>query len=252
LPDRQELLREISELAPWHLDVEVVPGLNISDWTGIGTQESDATGRVSFINPRLYFRQQMLKVYPEGLEGRSFLDCACNCGGYSFWARELGAGKCFGFDAREHWISQARFLARHRAEADLRFEVRDLYDLPGLAQGQFDITLFKGILYHLPDPIHGLKIAADMTRELIIVNSATMNGWPDGAFASNRESRNDLMSGVHGLAWLPTGPKAIIQALEHLGFKESKVVFWDQSPGQTATFGRVEVIAARIPGLLKI
>jgi tRNA (mo5U34)-methyltransferase len=41
-------------------------------------------------------------IYPGGLEGRRFLDCACNCVAYSFWAKELGASETFGFDVREH------------------------------------------------------------------------------------------------------------------------------------------------------
>ena len=48
------------------------------------------------------------------MEGRRVLDCACNCGYFLFWSRELGAGEGLGFDAREHWIRQARFLAAHR------------------------------------------------------------------------------------------------------------------------------------------
>jgi tRNA (mo5U34)-methyltransferase len=43
------------------------------------------------------------------------LDCACNCGAFLFWAKELGADECFGFDIRQHWIDQAEFLREHRA-----------------------------------------------------------------------------------------------------------------------------------------
>ena len=48
---------------------------------------------------------------------------------------------------------------------DIRFEVCDLYALPELDLPSFDITLFNGIFYHLPEPVTGLKIAADLTKE---------------------------------------------------------------------------------------
>ena len=33
----------------------------------------------------------MSALYPDGFQGRSIMDCACNCGGYLFWAKEIGA-----------------------------------------------------------------------------------------------------------------------------------------------------------------
>ena len=99
------------------------------------------------------------------------LDCACNCGAYLFLCKDHGAGECFGFDVREQWIRQARWLLEHRAgdHTGMRFEVHDLLDLPGLGLEQFDVVLFRGIIYHLADPIEGLRIAAGMARELLVM-----------------------------------------------------------------------------------
>ena len=108
-----ELKEEIIRLGPWHLDVQVTPELSSSTFLDApeGTYGSD---QISFINPRDPWQRMMKTIYPDGLEGRSFLDCACNCGGYSFWTKELGAGFCLGFDVREHWIRQAEFLLENR------------------------------------------------------------------------------------------------------------------------------------------
>jgi hypothetical protein len=246
-----ELRDEIIRLGPWHLDVEVAPGLSTRVWLESDEPYPESFGPVKFNDgARSHFHEQLRELYPNGLEGRSFLDCACNCGGYSFWARELGAGECFGFDAREHWIRQARFLLEHRdgPKDDMRFEVADLYDLPDMGLRPFDVTLFKGILYHLPDPVTGLKIAADLTNELMILNTGTMAGWPDGALVIDRESTEQVMSGVHGLNWYPTGPDVVARMLRWVGFPETRLLWWrpQTRPGR----GRLEMLASKEEGLL--
>ena len=247
---RTALRDEIIRLGPWHLDVQVTPDIS----TACSTEASypPSFGDVSFINPRGAFTHLMTKIYPHGLGGRSFLDCACNCGGYSFWARELGAGATFGFDVRSHWIDQARFLLDRRGDTEgMRFEVCDLYDVSNLGLQPFDVTLFKGIFYHLPDPITGLRIAADLTRELIIVDTATRNGLPDGLLAVAEEDRVAAMSGVHGLNWYPTGPDVIVRVLRWLGFVETRCTYWRrESRDQPETLGRLQIVGSRTPGLL--
>ena len=107
-----ELREEIIRLGPWHHDVQVTPEISTSVF--LEAPEGTYSSSPSFINPLDLLANTMHKVYPEGLERRTFLDCACNAGGYCFAAKELGASDCFGFDARKHWIDQARFLAENR------------------------------------------------------------------------------------------------------------------------------------------
>ena len=83
----------------------------------------------------------------------------------------------------------------------MRFEVRDLYELPDLGLERFDVTLMNGILYHLPNPIRGLEIAAEMTRELMLVNTAARTDLPEGMLVAAHEGVRQMMSGVHGLGW---------------------------------------------------
>jgi tRNA (mo5U34)-methyltransferase len=192
-------------------------------------------------------------IYPDGLAGRTVLDCACNCGAYLFWAKDLGAGDCFGFDVRKHWIDQARFLVANRTwpTDGIHFGVCDLYDLPKLELKPFDVTMFMGLFYHLCDPIAGLKIAADLTEELIIVNTAARNGFPNGMLAIDEEGRGELMSGVYGLNWFPTGPGVLIQLLNWMGFTETRCTFWKaEVPHQPPTLGRLEIGASRTEQLL--
>jgi SAM-dependent methyltransferase len=252
----EELRAEIIRLGPWHLDVEVAPGLTTRAFLDAPPGTYQGTGhldpsRITFIDPRRDVESLLPRIYPAGLEGRSFLDCACNCGGYSFLAREMGASACFGFDVREHWIAQARFLAEHRTgpSDNVELEVLDLYDLPQRGVGPFDVTLFKGIFYHLPDPVTGLKAAADLTGELLIVDTSTRPDMPEGTLTVGRESREGMMSGVYGLNWRPSGPSVMAHILRWMGFPDTRLAY-NHEQTRRGGFGRMRLVAARRHGLL--
>jgi tRNA (mo5U34)-methyltransferase len=252
LDQHARLREEILRLGPWYLDVEVVPGLTtaVSLEAPPGSYPPEAGMATRFHNPRDAFLDMMRMVYPQGLAGRTVLDGACNCGGYLFWCKEIGAGTCFGSDAREHWIQQARFLQEHREAPtdDMRFEVSDLYALPELGLAPFDIVIFGGIFYHLPDPLQGLRIAASLAKELLIVDTATKSGMPDGMLVIGTENARRLQSGVYGLKWRPTGPGTIEPFLDWLGFEQQRLVWWKREVDPD--WGRFQLLASREQGLL--
>jgi SAM-dependent methyltransferase len=257
---REELIAEIQRLGPWHHLVDVCDGVD----TNTGNQQNQDGRKVSLVNGKDNFSRLMSKIYPEGLSGKSFFDNACNCGGYSFWAKELGADMTFGFDVREHWIRQAEFLVKNRSfdTSGMEFRKADLYDIPKLDLPKFDITWFSGILYHLPDPITGLKIAADMTREVFYLNTAIMTMTEEelgsGSLYLSSEGTEYLMTGVHGLNWFPSGPRVLRKLLNWLGFPEVRIVMWlkrvkdDSRPEHLrSNVGRIALVGARETGMLK-
>jgi tRNA (mo5U34)-methyltransferase len=238
----EELRQGLLALGPWHIEVQVTPELSTA-----ASLEVEYEEKMDFYRPREGAMKTLDMLYPQGLGGKAVLDCACNCGAHLFWAKEKGAGRCLGFDVREHWIKQARFLLEHRTypSDDMHFEVCDLYELPSLAPQPVDLTFFRGIFYHLPDPIAGLKIAADLTREVIIVNTATWNALPDGALVSHEEPDDMALSGVYGLNWFPTGPEVMGRILAWLGFPEYRCHWWKRDTHQRPELGRIQIIAAR-------
>ena len=239
---RGEIWDEGLRLAPWHLNVRIAPDLETRDFYEAGPPPTN-----SFYDPALRIKPLLRSIYPDRIDGKSVLDCACNNGAFLFAVREMGAGRCLGTDVREHWVEQARFLARHRGESDdLTFKVLDLYDLPTLGLEPFDITIFAGIFYHLPDPIRGLQIAADLARELIFVSSMARSSQPDGLLAVDEESMEDPLYGVYGLNWHPTGPEVIRRMLEHMGFVETRCCRWRMSKHPGTDF--VQVVGARTEG----
>lgn len=250
------LAAQVQNLAPWHMGIQVNDDLNtgmlFSEEGQIVHREKSVNEGISLLQLRDAFLKRIDQIYPDGLEGKTFLDCACNAGGYGFWLAERGLKYGLGFDVREHWINQAKWVQEHRTIAPtdmLEFVVSDLYDLPKMRLDPFDITMFKGIFYHLPDPVTGLKIAADLTREVLFLNTSTAWGEKDGYLKCAMESRELLMSGVHGMCWYPTGPEVLATMLKWLGFEETRLMFNFQMK-DAPHLGRVEIVAARTKGML--
>lgn len=236
------LRAEIERLGPWHHDIELAPGISTSVRNATDPDKRFA----EHYSPDLMMEHLFGTLYPDGLQGRSFLDCACNSGGHSLAAARMGAGRGFAFDARQHWVDQAEFLARVGDAHNLTVRRCTLSDLPGLGLEPFDVTLFAGIFYHLPDPIAGLRIAADLTKELLIVNTATKTQRVPG-LVLNKESKTHVLSGVDRLAWLPSGPSVVQDILAWCGFEHSRIdLYWTSGP---KGWKRLQILAARDPSV---
>lgn len=226
--DVDNLEERIKELGPWHINVQL---------GDINTSIAKKEGQ--FVNIGDGFKSLMSPL----IQDKKVLDCACNCGAYALWCVQNGAKYAYGFDIREHWINQANFLKSYFSEDKVYFEQLDLYNL--LSKDQFDVTIFKGIFYHLPDPITGLKIAANLTREIIYIDTAILPNNECG-LTLRRES-DELMAGSYNLNWLPNGPNVIYNILEWLGFVEMKLHYINKSQKPRARMG---IIASKVKGKL--
>lgn len=254
----EEIVAESNALGPWHHKVRLRDGVH----TQSHIQRDETGSVVPQYDPDRAFEIATRSVYPEGLQGRSFLDCACNCGGYSFAAKDRRAGKVYGFDIREHWIKQARFIASNRNgdSSDMSFDVASFEDFAA-TDGMYDVTWFSGIFYHLPDPIATLKQVADRTRETLFLNSACT--WCDESrpeqpeLVFRPETTRAILSGVEGVSWLPSGPMVLRRILQWMGFAEVRTYLWVQDEAQAAPVsggprtGRIAVVAARDAAMLR-
>lgn len=251
-PSANSLIDQIRDLGPWHHNIRLTESIEIMDAYDEQERQRVNNNNISLISSQSAFENKTKSIYPNGLQGKRFLDCACNGGGYCFWAAEMGADAVFGFDVREHWIRQAEFVKAHRTVApvnSIQFETCDLMTLPERDLEPADFTLFKGIFYHLADPIRGLKIAADLTREVLWLNTARCFTDNTESLYCTFEKPENLMSGVHALSWTPSGPSVVGKMLYWLGFRDIRHVFSKQYEDRPR-FGRMEVIAAREPGML--
>jgi tRNA (mo5U34)-methyltransferase len=230
-------------LGPWHFDFEIAPGVRTASLNANSYADSDLNN-VQTVDP--YHMLPFFKeYYPAGLGGKDVLDAACNSGGYCFVAGQLGARCVTGFDINEHWLTQAQFI-KQTLYANLNnvlFEKQDaklFFD----SDRTWDVVIFKGILYHLPDPAHVLLRASKAAREVILIDTVSSNTIPESCWAPLRESATHKMSGVDGLAWLPGGPAALRPLLEYAGFQYFETTYWRHDKSRSG-IGRFCVVASR-------
>lgn len=173
-----ETARQIDALHPWFYPVQiegltVVPGLGsvcAPEWL-INRTKCRSTLLVEAILSRIDFR------------GKSVLDLACNCAFWSSHYALAGAKRLLGVEGRQAHVDQARlywgkggFLPEGQYEFR-RGNISDPTDWDGLrASGPFDVTLCAGILYHIPNYAEVLEWAADVTNEVLIVDTRVLDG----------------------------------------------------------------------------
>ncbi|MEZ5802599.1 MAG: DUF4214 domain-containing protein [Rhizobiaceae bacterium] len=134
--------------------------------------------RVNGIKPLDTLKSEADAIFRGGVAGKSVLDIGAWDGFFSFEAERRGAGRVLSTDwfcwGGPGWGTKAGYDYAHAEFASKcdSHEV-DLFDLDPAKLGTFDVVLFLGVLYHLKDPLGGLEKAAAMSRERIVVETAT-------------------------------------------------------------------------------
>jgi len=162
---------EIERLAPWHHAVDLPYGLR----TGSDRRRVDET-RVEEL--KHYAWPALLEACGGTLKGRRVLDIACNCGGFSVEAARSGADYVLGVDIVPRYIEQARLLSRALELPQLDFKVMSLDEI----EGEFDVVLNFGLIYHLENPVASMRRVAAATTEVMIVETALHTTKTDTAF----------------------------------------------------------------------
>jgi tRNA (mo5U34)-methyltransferase len=184
-------------------------------------------------------REQMIMpvvdcFFPEGLQDKSCLDIACNEGYFSHLLYHRGA-TVRGIDIRETNIGRARWVQTLYGYDSKRlvFEVEDFLSNRD-RQGEYDLTLFLGILYHIENPMGALRLLSKITRKLSIIetqltrqNTPVSSGWGqtsvtlelDGALALIQETdmEQNNLAALGSLSYIPNA-SAIRQMLFAAGF----------------------------------
>jgi tRNA (mo5U34)-methyltransferase len=161
---------------------------------------------------------------PANLSGRSVLDVGAWDGFFSFEAERRGASRVVASDYYSWhgtgWGTGQGKSGFQLARAALRSRVEDVdLDVMNLsveAVGSFDIVLFLGVLYHLPNPLLALERVASVTNDLLIVETVVdMVGItrPAAAFYPGRELNDDPTN------WWGPNPAAVQAMLHSVGFK---------------------------------
>ncbi|HEY8739344.1 MAG TPA: DUF1698 domain-containing protein [Candidatus Dormibacteraeota bacterium] len=153
------LRREIDALGTWFHNIDI---------NGTPTKMRSQMGESLAYPASLWKRVE--PALPD-LRGLTVLDIGCNSGFFSLECKRRGAARVVGIDVNQGTtqsvLDQARFAA-DRLGLDIDYREQDLFDI---SDGPFDVVLFLGVLYHLEDPMAGIRAVANLTARTAITES---------------------------------------------------------------------------------
>jgi tRNA (mo5U34)-methyltransferase len=129
---------------------------------------------------------------PPTLRGMTVLDVGAWDGFYSFEAERRGAARVLATDkwVWERCYGMDGFRTAHRLRrSKVEHRIIDPHDISRESVGEFDVTIFSGVYYHLRDPLAVLDRLADVTRHLLIVESMVLHTPGRRACPSRASSR---------------------------------------------------------------
>jgi tRNA (mo5U34)-methyltransferase len=186
---------------------------------------------------------------PQDLSGKSVLDIGAWDGFYSFEAERRHASRVVASDYFA-WHGVGWGTGRGKAGFELAREALgsrvedldiDVMDLAPDRAGTFDVVLFLGVLYHLPNPLLALERVASVTRERLILETVVdMVGIsrPAAAFYPGRELNDDPTN------WWGPNPAAVQGMLRSVGFDRVELV----TPIRSAPYRAARAIYHHLKG----
>jgi tRNA (mo5U34)-methyltransferase len=222
---REQIQGELKRLAPWFHRIDLGDGLYTKTESVMGEPVDHPLGPW----------QTIQTLIPRDLSGKTVLDVGCNAGFYAFETKRRGASRVLGVDGQRQHVRQGLFV-RKVLGLDVEFRRLNVYDVNPRSVGRFDITLALGLLYHLKHPILALENLYQVTKELLIIETAIMprERTPE----SFKHSFGAAQAVLHPLVyvenppaakeqvfnWFLPGVEALTALLRNTGFAEVELV----------------------------
>jgi SAM-dependent methyltransferase len=116
-------------------------------------------GRIDFA------MEGLMKLLPDGLRGKSFLDIGCGSGLHSLAALKLGADSVVAIDLDENSVETTRrLLAQFVPQANWKADIVSIFDASPQTLGTFDIVYSWGVLHHTGDMWRAIERAAALVK----------------------------------------------------------------------------------------
>ncbi|RBI71101.1 methyltransferase type 11 [Roseovarius sp. TE539] len=178
------------------------------------------------IRPADVLETEAEAIFSHSVKGKSVLDIGAWDGFFSFEAERRGAKRVLSTDhfcwSGPGWGTKAGYDHAHqRLSSRCESLDVDVFDLDPEKLGKFDVVLFLGVLYHLTNPYDGLRKAADMAGDLLIVETVTAQNRNEQAVLQYYE--NDSLDGDPTNFFAPN-TKALAGMLREIGFPNVEVI----------------------------
>lgn len=199
----EEAARLVNTISHWHHQFEIYPGI---------------------VTPGTYDPTFLLKkmTLPDDLGGKRVLDIGASDGFFTLEVAKRGA-EVVAIDYRSkdlHGFGVMESLNR----IDVEYHQMNLYDIPVKEFGKFDIIIFMGVLYHLPDMLRALSKIREMSvGSMFLETHADTSLNPD--IAAARYYRGSSLAGDITNFWSPNR-RCVLDMLEDAGFQPEHDEAW--------------------------
>ncbi|HUA07825.1 MAG TPA: DUF1698 domain-containing protein [Candidatus Acidoferrales bacterium] len=195
-----------------------------------------------------YERKSAMIFDPVKVEGATVLDIGAWNGYFSFEAKRRGAARVL---ATDHfaWVHpelrgrETFEIARSALGADVEARDIDVTELSPHSLGEtFDIVLFLGVFYHLFDPIDGLRRAASLAKDVLILETHTDLedvDRPAMVMYPGSELNNDATN------WWGPNAACVIALLKCEGFTFIEGRWFENSPRRTFHAWRTQALRVK-------
>ncbi len=160
-----------------------------------------------------------------GIRGKDIVQLSCNNGRELLSLKNLGAGRCVGFDISDEFIEQARGLAQ-AGNIECEFVRSSVYDISAEYDGSFDLAYITiGALGWLPDIDGFFAVVARLLRPGGFVFIYEMHPILD-MFENAPEYRADPLRIYH--SYFKADPYADTTGLDYIGNTsyEGPISYW--------------------------
>lgn len=189
-----------------------------------------------------------LLKFPERFDGKSVLDIGAWDGYFSFVAEKRGANRVLAVDTlawnqKEHWNPRENKMIEHSGKlgfdsakqalnSSVESKIFDIEKDNWDELGKFDITLCLGIIYHMKDPYLIIRKLADITNEMLILETHIENVLDASVmfFYPGKELNNDDSN------WWGPNVRCVIEMLKTAGFSRVKLANLNGSRGMFHAF----------------
>jgi 2-polyprenyl-3-methyl-5-hydroxy-6-metoxy-1,4-benzoquinol methylase len=186
---------------------------------------------------------------PKVLDGKRVLDIGCFLGGPALLLAAMGA-EVVAIEEVEKYVEAVSYLRDSFGVTNLAVHNMSLYELTSEEfQDAFDIVLFAGVLYHLSDPVLGMRIVFDAVKPggtcLLETGASKLEGRVLEYAGKNQEragvdphtpSRLGHFRHVSASNWFFPSPLVVTEMMDEVGFTRVRSSLRDSNRKHTRVY----------------